>query len=362
MTGGFRLVSKCAPFAFGFAFLVAFSAPAAAQWQIGDEGKTSIKFGFLVQPRAEAIDSEDDTAQNLFIRRLRILAGGTITEKLTFFFETDSPNLGKADAAGNKNTGDVFIQDFVLSYAFAPQNYIDVGMILPALSHNTGQSAASLLAVDYGDYSFLHSGPTGSRVGRDYGVRARGYVLNDRLEYRAGVYQGARGTNSSNELRLIARGVVNVFEAEKGLFYAGTYLGKKKVLAFGATLDHQDDYDTAGLDAFFDYPLKGGNAVTLQANLMNYDGGEFLASLPEQDALLIEGGFYSAATKLLPYVQYSTRDFDSPTRADQEKIQVGLSWMFGGHGRNLKFAVGQISTDGLDDANELQVQLQVFKF
>lgn len=358
MAAGSRLLVKCAPVV--LVSLIAFSAPAMAQWQIGDEAKTSIKFGFLVQPRGELIDA-DDTAQNLFIRRLRILAGGTLAQNLTFFFETDSPNLGKADASGNKNTGDVFIQDFVVSYAFAPDNYIEAGMILPALSHNSGQSAASLMAVDYGDYSFLHSGPTGSRVGRDYGVRARGYVLDDHLEYRAGIYQGARGTNASNELRLIGRAVFNVFEAEKGLFYGGTYLGKKKVLSFGATLDHQDGYDTVGLDAFLDHPLAGGNAVTLQANLQAYDGGTFLTSLPEQDAVMIEGGFYSASTKLLPYVQYSTRDF-AGTGADQEKIQVGLGWMFGGHGRNLKVAIGQIATDGKDDATELQVQLQVFKF
>jgi hypothetical protein len=354
-----RLLVRCAPLT--LVLLLVSSAPAMAQWQIGDEAKTSIKFGLLLQPRAEIIDG-DDTAQNLFIRRLRILAGGTLAQNLTFFFETDSPNLGKGDAAGNKNTGDVFIQDFVVSYAFAPDNYIDVGMILPALSHNSGQSAASRMAVDYGDYSFLASGPTGSRVGRDYGLRARGYVLNDKLEYRAGIYQGARGVNSSNELRLVGRAVFNVFEAEKGLFYSGTNLGKRKILSFGASLDHQEDYNTLGLDAFLDHPLAGGNGLTIQANLQNHDGGDFLTSLPKQDALMIEAGFYSAATRLLPYVQYNRRDFDSPSRADQEKIQVGLGWMFGGHGRNLKFAIGQIATDGQDDATELQVQLQVFKF
>ena len=86
MAAGSRLPVKCASVI--FVLLVVCTLPASAQWQIGDEGKTSIKFGFLIQPRAEVIDSGDDTAQNLFIRRLRVLAGGTITEKLTFFFET----------------------------------------------------------------------------------------------------------------------------------------------------------------------------------------------------------------------------------------------------------------------------------
>ena len=53
---------------------------------------------------------------------------------------------------------------------------------------------------------------------------------------------------------------VNVLEAETGFFYAGTYLGKKKILAIGAGFDGQKDFHAYAADAFFDYPLGPGVA------------------------------------------------------------------------------------------------------
>ncbi|MDX1584844.1 MAG: hypothetical protein R3338_14695, partial [Thermoanaerobaculia bacterium] len=276
-----------------------FSLGVDAQWKIETDDGATLKFGFLVQARGEFLDLESDTAENLFFRRLRLLAGGTLTDRLSFFFETDSPNLGKGSASGSKGSSDIYIQDFVLIYKWSPDQYLDAGMLLNAISHNSNQSAASLLAVDYGPYSFLASAPTTSRVGRDYGLRARGYVLDDRLEYRASILQGARGTNSSNDFRLLGRLVYNVFEPEKGLFYGGTYLGKKRVLSFGASVDHQEDYQSTALDLFSDTPLANGDSVTFQADWIEYDGDTFLTELPEQDALLVEAGYYFSDSKLL---------------------------------------------------------------
>lgn len=339
-----------------------FASTASAQWKIENEDGSSLKFGFLVQARGELIDSDAATAQNLFFRRLRLLAGGSLNERLSFFFETDSPNLGKGTSAGGKEASDIYIQDFVLMYKWSDDQFIDAGMLLPALSHNSNQSAASLLATDYGPYSFLASGPTTSRVGRDYGVRARGYVLNDRLEYRLGIYQGARGTDGSNALRLAGRAVYNVFEPEKGLFYAGTYLGSKRVLSLGASIDRQEEYQTTAVDLFWDQPLPGGDGVTLQTDWIQYDGDTFLPQLPDQDTLMVEAGYYFSDSRLLPFVQYSTRDFDAGTAADQDRLQVGLGWMFDGHRTNLKVSWAQVSTDGLSDVDEIWVNLQVFRY
>jgi len=343
-------------------FLIA--APTVhAQWQIEPTDGSSIKFGFLVQARAETRDVADDNSQDLFFRRLRILAGGKINDKLSFFFETDSPNLGKGNADGTKVSEDVFIQDFVVTYK--PQSdafLLDVGMMLNEVSYNSNQSAASLLATDYGQYSFVWSGPLQARVGRDYGARARGYLFGDHLEYRASVMQGNRGAGSTNDFRFLGRLMFNVFEAQKGLFYTGTTLGKKQLLSFGLSYDTQEDYESFGVDAFWDQPLGGGNGITVQADWTSLDGDVFLTSLPEQENLLVEAGFYMDGLKLLPFVQYAEQDFDDVTRADQDKLMIGLGWMFGGHNANLKLSFAQISTDGAEDVDEIWLNFQVFKF
>lgn len=345
--------------------VVVLAAPAAAQLQVtSPDGNASIKFGFLMQGRLESLEqTSGDDAQNLFLRRLRLLAGGKIGEKWSFFVETDSPNLGKGEADGSKNAGDVFIQDFVITYKKSEAFQVDAGMLLIALSHNSNQSAVTLLSTDYGPYSFIWSGPTDSRVGRDYGVRLRGYVADEKLEYRFGVYQGQRGTDSTNDFRYAGRLAYNVFDPVKGLYYAGTSLGKKHILSFGVSADHQEEYDAYSGDFYWDQPLSGGNAFILQGDYSSYDGDVFLPSLPKQTTLMVEAGFYAGGPKLLPYVQYSQRDFDNPASADQEQLQVGLAWMFGGYNQNLKLSYTQISQDGgAPDRDQIWLNFQVFSF
>jgi hypothetical protein len=340
------------------------AAPVAhAQWQIQPTDGSSIKFGFLAQMQAESVDVNtadgQDTSQNLFFRRLRLLAGGKINDQFSFFFETDSPNLGK----GAKGENDMYIQDFVVTYKPGSDAFnLDVGMLLDPISYNANQSAASLLATDYGPYTFAWAGPLTTKVGRDYGVRARGYLLNDHLEYRASILQGVRGDNSSNDMRFAGRLMYNVFAAQKGLFYTGTTLGKTQLLSFGASFDTQDDYQTYGVDAFYDQPMGGGNGLTMQAAWSTIDGDDFLTTLPEQDNLFVEAGYYISSMKLLPFIQYAEQDFNDSARADNDKIMVGLGYMFNGHNGNLKFSYGQLAQDGADDRDEFWLQLQFFKY
>src|SRR5512140_1086384 len=101
-----------------FPFLVpATSAPAQLQIKVGDEA--NIKFGVLLQGWADwAQDATNGSyAQNLFLRRVRFIAGGNVTKDVSFFFETDNPNLGKAAANGAKGLGSgLIVQDAFLDW------------------------------------------------------------------------------------------------------------------------------------------------------------------------------------------------------------------------------------------------------
>lgn len=349
----------------GAVALLGLAKAAEAQWELkADDGKTSIKFGYLVQARAESEEQAvGDDAQNLFFRRLRLLFGGKLTEKWSYFIETDSPNLGKSDNAGNKDTGDVFIQDAFFTYEHSDQVKVDLGMILIPFARNSSQSAATHLAQDYGPYSFLASAPTKSRVGRDYGVQARGYLADKKFEYRFGVFDGARGTNASEEFRFAGRVAYNFFESETGFFYTGNNLGAKRQLAIGAAFDQQDDYQGLGFDLFYDQPIgKTGNAFTFQIDAIQYDGGKTFTTLPDQDTLLVEVGYFFGGKKLQPYLQYAERDFAKASTADEDQLWVGLNYRPGKHNATFRVAYGQLGKDGADDRNILQLTFQLFKF
>jgi hypothetical protein len=80
-------------------------------------------------------------------------------------------------------------------------------------------------------------------------------VLGGHLEYRLGAFQGLRaqevGTDvaSNNFFRIDGRIQVNLLDAEPGFFYAGTYLGAKKILSLGGAFDFQSSYKYFAGDA-----------------------------------------------------------------------------------------------------------------
>jgi len=352
--------------------LVAPVRPAAAQWQIDSkDGKTNIKIGFLAQPQAEVIDTPDGTGQstNIYLRRIRIMFGGKVAEKWTYFFETDSPNLGKVlgDKTSNPNgareAGGIYIQDAYVTYNEGDLFKLDTGMMLVPLGRNHNQSAATLLPIDYGAYSCTESAPMGAKASRDYGVQARGYPFGQHLEYRVGVFAGVRGPEARHSLRVAGRAVWYPFTADTGFFYAGTYQGTKRMVGLGAGFDTQDDYHAYAVDAFLEQPLKGPiQGLTAQVNWMRFDGGAFLPNLPRQSSILVEAGVHLLKGKLTPLAQYTRRTFDNAQTPEQSAWQAGVAYWMAGHQRNVKVTAGRLHTDGEPDRTQVLVQLQLFYF
>ena len=339
--------------------------PAAAQLQWASaDGKMSLKLGVLSQIQIEALDNAAATqsGNNIFFRRLRLLGGFKLSDNLSIFIDTDNPNLGKGNADGSKNNIDLFIQDFTVTYAFNKAFSLDAGMMLPPNTYNHTQSAASLLAIDYGAYSFNESAPLTARTGRDYGAEARGYLADDHFEYRAGVFQGARGAGSTNPFRVAGRLTYWAWGAQTGFFYRGTSLGKSKSLGIGGSFDVQKDYKSYSGDLFWEQPVAGGDGLTVQLDYQTLDGDVFLPSLPKQKNSLAEVGYYFHGPRLEPYLQYSKNDFDAAARPDEQRTQVGLAFFWGGHNQNIKLGYTDIDKKGSPKRNQYLVQYQVFQF
>ncbi len=334
-----------------------------AQVLIKVNDTVNFKLGILMQPQADWLQdaATDGYAQNLYIRRMRLLFGGQVAKNVTFFVETDAPNLGKELPAGKNIQPSMFIQDAFATYKVRDEFSLDAGLLLVSVSRNGLQSAASLLPVDYGAYTFSNSAPTQSAVGRDTGVQARGYFLKGHLEYRVGVFQGVRDSKSRNALRTNVRVMYNVLDPEAGFFYTGTYLGKKKVLAIGGGYEQQGDYDASALDVFYDHPL-GPGALTVQADYIHFDGGTFLTTLPKQTEQLLEVGYFIPSVKLTPFVQYTNRNRGGTDTGDEARYSLGVAFWPAGHNANLKAAVGQIDPKGGKKLNQYTLQFQLFYF
>src|SRR5260370_22284847 len=191
--------------AFAAGALARAARPAAAQLQgSAADGSSSVKLGVLGQLQGQDIDTPDgkESAKDLYFRRLRLIGLFKYGDKLSVFFDTDAPNLGKGNADGTKNVNtSIFIQDFVVTYAFAHEFQLDGGEILLAQSYNHNSSSAQLMPLDFGPFTFTETGAIQGNNGRDYGAQARGYLASDHLEHRVGIFQGNRGKNQVNAFR-----------------------------------------------------------------------------------------------------------------------------------------------------------------
>lgn len=324
----------------------------------------NFKLGVLGQVQADWLEdpAADATTQNLFIRRIRLLFGGQVAKNVTFFVETDAPNLGRTLPGGKNISPGVIVQDaygeFKVSDAFA----LDAGLMFVPFSRNSIQTAASLLPIDYGAYTFGLSGATQSSVGRDTGFQAKGYFFGSRLEYRLGAFQGARDERSHRSFRYAGRVQYQFLEPEgTGFFYTGTYLGARRVLAVAAAFDAQSDYHAYDADVFLDYPY-GPGAVTAQVAYNRIDGGDTLVTVPRQDVVLVELGYLIRELKLTPVFQFTRRGIADTPVGDETRWSIGANYWWAGHNANIKAAYTRIEPRGLAEQNEFTVQLQFFYF
>jgi len=83
-----------------------------------------------------------------------------------------------------------------------------------------------------------------------------------------------------------------------------------------------------------------------------FDGGATLASLPKQDDVLLELGYFIAAVKLTPVVQWTNRDIADVTKGDEKHWSVGLNYWWAGQNANVKAAYSRITPFGQPNQNE----------
>jgi hypothetical protein len=335
---------------------------------------------------------------DFFLRRVRLMAFGSVTKNLSFFIETDQPNFGKG---GNFNTS-MFIQDAFLTYTFSPAFRVDAGMLLVPFSRHTIEGAIGLHALDYhGDLIRLPAG----KVWRDTGVQIRGLLLDDRLHYRLGVFEGVRNSaaptvpipppaagetaptplaplNENGLPRITAQVRYNLVGTEGDFFLKGIYFSPTPLISIGLGVDYQPgavyhdippgtgptfgtlpgnspqtaitpgDYVALSLDAFVEYPFSADDELIAKANLFYY--GEGSSRITGTNALpnggtgfFVEAGFRHGWIEPLAFLEY--------LRGDDNTLEivaphVGVNFWVTQHNFNLKADVGYRKTDTLRGA------------
>ena len=245
--------------------------------------------GFFSNSTAE---SASNWGKSFQMYRGRVLVGGKLSEKGSFFIETDLPvPVGSTDGAGTKN---LFIAPILLDCQYE-HNFSNAFMVIAGLqlvSHNRNglQGAAGLMANDFTFYQYpfnlFPSSPIPGNFGRDLGINTRGFLLEDKLEYRLGVFTGRRFDDGA-PLRVVGRLVYNFLDPEKDFYYAGTKLGSGKTIALG---------ENGGLTLNSAFTVVGGGDPA--------DTYSFGAEIPNTSITYAELGYYFKSAKIQPWIRW----------------------------------------------------------
>jgi len=354
----------------------------------GSDGAGPGPCGSATRPRCSAgvgNPEGDGPSFDFFLRRARLMLWGSATKEISFFIETDEPNLGR----GGTYSTSTFIQDAFLTYTFVPELKLDAGLMLVPLSHHTIEGAVGLNTLDY--HADLIRFPTG-RVFRDVGIQFRGMLLNDLLHYRLGVFEGIRNSavpapampppapppplNNLGLPRVTGHLRANVMGAEPDFFLKGIYFSETPIVSVGVGADFQPNsvyqldggrgnYFAMSGDVFAEIPFTAEDELIAKANIFYYaEGTSTIAasSLPAGGvAFFAEVGFRHDFIEPVVFVDYLKAREDSLTIFAPH---VGVNFWAMKHTFNVKTDLGyrQADRDGLPPTKDViwNTQGQVF--
>jgi hypothetical protein len=345
---------------------------------------SSIELGFRMQTQfisstnANA-DSSEDHEEKFTIRRASIRLGGNVTKWVKFFLQ-----IGNNDEPGTDNkASDVDVIDAYINLHLHDLAQIMMGGLMAPSSRQHLTSSAALMPIDHPGITGynLTWGLNGGAVFntaafedgdldlegdvnlRDLGATLFGsFSLNDMVhaKYYVGAYNGER---------VAARVQINFLDPEPTYYNLSTYLGQKKTIGIGASVDHQqriahdlidDDnvnYIFYSFDAFADLPVGPGSA-TIEAGYSNLDldnstalrdstsGAPKNAKETQGQGFYVQSGYFINNLNLQPWALYESWYSDaSDDLGSWSAWRVGLTYFIKKHNANIKAGFEQFRSD-----------------
>ncbi len=388
--------------------------------KLDESGQKYIRFITWHQIWAEDNNLDDDPSFTMRIRRSRFLTYAQITPRFLILthFGLNTLTGANADPIGNRNTNDptddatingpqLFLHGAWTEFKMTQNDALYIGGGLHywnGLSRITSASTLNFMTQDNYRQAWATLGLS-DQFARHLGVYAKGVL--GKFQYTLAVNEPIANGLGSADLVDLAEGSITYSgrrllgddaglitqgyfeyqfkdsESKKLPYRVGSYLGKKEVFNIGAgffshnngtvLIDNgvpqgQDVFHFA-LDAYYDAPL-GEGALNAYAVYYNFDYGDNYAlgttygtgsSLYGQVGYLLPE--FSEKGRLMPYLAYSTRDYEAFDEAGNT-IQLGANWFINGHNAKVtleyRSTLANHSGPEPDRVNGLVLQTHIF--
>ncbi|MDZ4202779.1 MAG: porin [Gallionella sp.] len=275
---------------------------------------------------------------HLNLDNISLKTTASLNKNIKAFVSTDR------DAAENLKLKDVYAR-----FDIAPEFNVMAGRMLPP--SDRANLAGAYYALGWSFPRVVSKHPSVA-FGRDDGVVVWGKLLDKKLVYSAGSFQGrnrsATASNQNGNLLFSGRLAVNFWDAEPApqYFTGSTYFGSAEVFTVGlaalsqkdgvGNLATKDDYQAWNIDALIEKKLAGG-FLTLDGAYYKYSFSPAAATADGRvtpgKALMLGSGFLFPEKlgwgKLQPYYRYQQFDADG-TGVRTAQSDVGLNYVIDG--------------------------------
>jgi hypothetical protein len=182
-------------------------------------------------------------------------------------------------------------------------------------------------------------------AGRDDGVALWGQTGGGQFKYQGGFF--TTDTNTPAKQGIYAgRVTYNFLDPEPGYYNSSTYYGSKEILAVGAAMQYQRNVITTAtgksdllgfnVDALFERPMLGGDALSLEGAYYNFEQGNQGQSFFALASYLV--GQKLGIGKVQPTVRFQ-QFMPTGGGAATHVVDGGVNYILDGHNARLAFAV-----------------------
>ncbi len=355
-------------------------AHAAATVNFGDGQSISVGLG------VRASGTEDDhgsgtggSATSASLDSVRLYVNAQLTKQIGATFNTERD--------GN---GNIVLLDGYARFEFKDEFNIWAGRLLPPSDRSNLDGPYYLSSYNYPG---VVSQYPAKFAGRDDGLVVWGKVIDKKLTYSVGVFNGhdriAGAANQGDKPLVSGRVVYNFWDVEDnpGYYESSTYYGTANVLSLGlvgmsqssavGTAAKHGDYTAWNVDGLMEHKVPGGGAVTLEGAYYNYDTHGVLDVAPsfggagstanvggitQGHAYLASAGFLFPTTvgigKFQPVVRY--QEFDATILTSKTKqYDASLNYIIKGHNARLSLDYAHESISFHPDDNRLTAGVQL---